>query len=138
MIWCKFCSFIRTTIKFLLNSLPSLLTSLRDGQSQLRIQKLIRPLLLWGYGGGSLKFCNTSGGDQKNFTHTVGGSLKIHKTWKISKGPLPIKNDTSLKHTFVTHPTKISRFSITVTLPPRDTACHPPPKKKFWTCTGMV
>ena len=37
------------------------------------------------------------------------------------------------KHTFVTHPTKISRFSITVTPPPRDTACHPPPppqKKK--------
>ena len=30
------------------------------------------------------------------------------------------------KHTFVTHPTKISRFSITVTQPPRDTACHPP------------
>ena len=33
------------------------------------------------------------------------------------------------KHTFVTHPTKISCFSITVTPPPRDTACHPPPKK---------
>ena len=32
------------------------------------------------------------------------------------------------KHTFVTQPTKISRFSITVTPPPRDTACHPPPK----------
>ena len=30
------------------------------------------------------------------------------------------------KHTFVTHPTKISRFSITVTPPPKDTACHPP------------
>ena len=30
------------------------------------------------------------------------------------------------KHTFVTHPTKISRFSITVTPPPRDTACQPP------------
>ena len=28
------------------------------------------------------------------------------------------------KPTFVTHPTKISRFSITVTPPPRDTACH--------------
>ena len=26
-------------------------------------------------GGGSLKFCNTSG-DQKNFTHTVGGITK--------------------------------------------------------------
>ena len=36
------------------------------------------------------------------------------------------------KHTFVTHPTKISLFTITVTPPPRDTACHPP---KFWTCT---
>ena len=33
------------------------------------------------------------------------------------------------KHTFVTNPTKISHFSITVTPPPRDTACHPPPKK---------
>ena len=33
------------------------------------------------------------------------------------------------KHTFVTHPTKISHFSITVTPPPRDTACHPPQKK---------
>ena len=33
------------------------------------------------------------------------------------------------KHTFVTHSTKISRFPITVTPPPRDTACHPP--KKF-------
>ena len=30
------------------------------------------------------------------------------------------------KHTFVTHPTKISCFSITVTPPPRDMACHPP------------
>ena len=29
------------------------------------------------------------------------------------------------KHTFFTHPTKISHFSITVTPPPRDTACHP-------------
>ena len=36
------------------------------------------------------------------------------------------------KHTFVTHSTKISCFSITVTSPPRNTACHPP---KFWTCT---
>ena len=35
------------------------------------------------------------------------------------------------KHTFVTHPTKISRFSITVMPPPRDTACRPPPQKKF-------
>ena len=34
------------------------------------------------------------------------------------------------KHTFVTHPTKISRFSITVTPPPRDTACHPSPLQK--------
>ena len=33
------------------------------------------------------------------------------------------------KHTFVTNPTKISRFSITVTPPSRDTAYHPPPKK---------
>ena len=32
------------------------------------------------------------------------------------------------KHTFVTHPTKISRSSITVTPLPRDTACQPPPK----------
>ena len=35
------------------------------------------------------------------------------------------------KHTFVTDPTKISHFSITVTPPPRDTACHAPLKKKF-------
>ena len=34
------------------------------------------------------------------------------------------------KHTFVTHPTKISCFSITVTPPPRDTPCHPPPPQK--------
>ena len=34
------------------------------------------------------------------------------------------------KHIFVTHPTKISRFSITVTSPPRDMACHPPPPQK--------
>ena len=34
------------------------------------------------------------------------------------------------KHTFVTHPTKIPRSSITVTSLPRDTACHPPPQKK--------
>ena len=33
------------------------------------------------------------------------------------------------KHTFVTHSTKISRFSVTITPPPRDTACHPPKKK---------
>ena len=32
------------------------------------------------------------------------------------------------KHTFVTHLTKISCFSITVTPPPRDTACPPPPQ----------
>ena len=32
------------------------------------------------------------------------------------------------KHTFVTHPAKISCFSITVTPSPRDTACHPPQK----------
>ena len=31
------------------------------------------------------------------------------------------------KYIFVTHPTKISSFSITVTPPPMDTACHPPP-----------
>ena len=30
------------------------------------------------------------------------------------------------KHTFVTHPAKISRFSIPVMPPPRDTACHSP------------
>ena len=30
------------------------------------------------------------------------------------------------KHTFVTHPNKISRLSIAVMPPPRDTACHPP------------
>ena len=30
------------------------------------------------------------------------------------------------KHTFVTHPTKISHFSITVMPPPRDMACQPP------------
>ena len=34
------------------------------------------------------------------------------------------------KHTFVTHPTTISHFSITVTPLPRDTACQPPPQKK--------
>ena len=34
------------------------------------------------------------------------------------------------KHIFVTHPTKISLFSIIVTSPPRDTACHRPPPKK--------
>ena len=33
------------------------------------------------------------------------------------------------KHTFVTHPAKISHFSITVTPPLRDTACHSPPPK---------
>ena len=32
------------------------------------------------------------------------------------------------KDTFVTHPTKISRFFVTVTPPPRDMACHPPQK----------
>ena len=32
------------------------------------------------------------------------------------------------KHTFVTHPNKISRYSITATPPLRDTACHPPPQ----------
>ena len=34
------------------------------------------------------------------------------------------------KHTFVTHPTKISRFSITVTPPSRDTACNPQKKSE--------
>ena len=33
-------------LKFLINSTPSLLTSPRDGQSQLGIHKIIRPLLL--------------------------------------------------------------------------------------------
>ena len=36
-------------------------------------------------------------GDQKKFTHTVGGSLKIYKKLeKFSNAPLPVKNDTSL------------------------------------------
>ena len=37
---------LKQLLKFLLNSLPSLSTSPRDGQSQLRIQNLIQPLLL--------------------------------------------------------------------------------------------
>ena len=64
---------LEQSLKFLLNSLPSFLTSPMDGQSQPRIQKLIRPFLLRvGGGEGSLKFFNTSGG-HKNFAHTVGG-----------------------------------------------------------------
>ena len=35
-------------------------------------------------------------GDQKNFTHTVGGITKNLQNLKISKAPLPVKNDTSL------------------------------------------
>ena len=38
-------------IKFLVNSMLSLLTSPKNAQSQLGIQKLIRPLLLLGGGG---------------------------------------------------------------------------------------
>ena len=71
-------------LKFFVNSLPSLLTSPKDGQSRFRIQKLI---LLWvcvcvcvfGGGGGSRKFCNTSGAGHKNPTHTARGSLKMYK-----------------------------------------------------------
>ena len=48
----NFVVLLEQLLKFLLNSLPSLLTSPSDGQSQLRIQKLIQPLLLSGGGGG--------------------------------------------------------------------------------------
>ena len=77
----KFVVLLEQILKFLLNSLPSLLTSPRDGQSQLRIQKLIRSLLLWGGGGGGGgggDHLNSAihQGDQKNFTHTVGGITK--------------------------------------------------------------
>ena len=46
--------------------------------------------------GGSLEFCNTSGGSEKFYPYSR-ASLKIYKTWKISWSPLPVKNDTSLK-----------------------------------------
>ena len=49
--------------------------------------------------GGSLEFCNTSGGDQKNFTHTVGGITKNLQNLKNFQSPPPllVKNDTSLR-----------------------------------------
>ena len=46
--------------------------------------------------GDHLNFA-TPQGDQKNFTHTAGGSLKITELEKFPKAsPLLVKNDTSL------------------------------------------
>ena len=54
-----------------------------DCQSQLLIQKLIRPLLLWwGVGGGGedhLNFAMPQGGSQKFYSYSR-GSLKMYKT----------------------------------------------------------
>ena len=44
--------------------------------------------------GDHLNSATHQGGDQKNFTHTVGGSLKNCKTFQ--RPSLPVKNDTSL------------------------------------------
>ena len=59
-------------------------------------------MVLFFLGGGITWILQYIRMDQKNFTDTVGGSLKIYKTWKISKGPPPGKkwhfpnNDVSL------------------------------------------
>ena len=64
---------LKQPLKFLLNSLPSLLTSPRDGQSQPLLQKLFRSFFIMG--GGALKFCNPSG-DHKNFIRAEGQMTK--------------------------------------------------------------
>ena len=50
-----------------------------------------------GGGGGDHLNSAIPQGDQKNFTHTVGGITKNSQNLKNFQRPLPIKNDTSLK-----------------------------------------
>ena len=89
-------------LKFLLNSLISLLTSPRDGQSQLRIEKLIRTLLLGGVcvcvggggGGDHLYFAIPQERSEKFYSYSWGGGGDITKNLqnlKNFKGPPPGK-----------------------------------------------
>ena len=89
-----FSSFTGTTIKIPLKFPAFTFNKPNHGQSQLRIQKLIRTLLLWG--GDHLNFAIPQG-DHKNLTHTARGITKHLQNLKISKAPpLQVKDDTSL------------------------------------------
>ena len=71
---------LKQLLKFFLNSL---LTSPRNGQSQLTSNTEANSAVVIMKGGhGSLKICNTSG-NHKSFIHTPGESLKIYNTFKI-------------------------------------------------------
>ena len=91
MIWCEFCSFTRTTIKIPLK-FPTFTFNKPKGWliSASNTETNSAAFIMRWWEGDHLNSAMHQG-DQKNFTHTVGGSLKIYKTWKISKGPPPGK-----------------------------------------------
>ena len=70
--------------------MPSLLTSPRDGQSQPRMQKFIRPFCYEGGGEGHLNFVIPQL-DHKTCLLIQQGITKIYKTFKIFRGPPPGK-----------------------------------------------
>ena len=51
-----------------------------------------------GGGGrrGSLEFCNTSGRSEKFYSYSRGITRNFQNLKNFHKGPLPVKNDTSL------------------------------------------
>ena len=48
-------------------------------------------------GGGSLEFCNTSGGSEKFYSYSRGITKNLQNLKNFQRPPLPVKNDTSLK-----------------------------------------
>ena len=46
--------------------------------------------------GGSLEFCNTSGGSENFYSYSRGDHYKFPKLEKFPKAPLLVKNDTFL------------------------------------------
>ena len=73
LIWWDFCSFTRTTIKIPLK-LPAFTFYKPKGwsisASNTEANSAAFIMRWWWWWWGSVKFCNTSGVGQKNFTHT--------------------------------------------------------------------
>ena len=79
-------------LKFLLNSLPSLLTSPRDDQSQARIREAF-PTGFYYEGRGereSLKFCNASGRSQKFYSYSKEITKNLQNLLNVLN-PLPLQ-----------------------------------------------
>ena len=105
LIWCEFCSFTRTTIKIPLK-FPAFTFNKPKGWSISALNTETNSaafIMRWWGGGGGADHLNSAihqGGSEKFYSYSR-GIRKIDKTWKISKGPLPVKNDTSLIAVFV-------------------------------------